>query len=207
MLSNRLYFCLIAAGLVLIVLPAWMVAKPMPRGFVDNADIAAYALVAVAFVMRALRSRRQLVGVSYSRLTWSKAIGCALYLALYMMASLLCRRLGLGHIPEGALSFLGPLGLVALAIAASGLIKGELPRVGVSYPLCTALLIAMLAFPLVQLAWLPLLALPGVFTVMVWSIKRHERALPVSIDGHIELLADSGDAQVEKIYRVLPRVW
>ena len=73
------------------------------------------------------------------------------------------------------------------------------------------MLLCMTGFPLALMAWLPLLALPGIFTLMVWRIGDIERRqeqpdLDLNIENStLELLDEDEQPLAEPVLVVKPR--
>ncbi len=175
--NTAFYLALLVLLLVVgLVAPVVAIAKPMKAGFLLNADFAAYALVAFSFMLKGVCLRRQFVAVPLSRNSILSALGIYLYLSLFLMSSLLCRRLKLAMLPD-ELYWLSYAAIVPLTFALLLILKGRSSHLSaiVSYPSYLGLLLAMTAFPLVQMCWFPLLALPGVLIVMAWHIDYAER--------------------------------
>jgi len=195
--NSLIYFLILLVSLaVLVYAPIFAIIRPMPQGFLQNWDICAYALISFTFMSKGWQKRRYFVGPKLTKKQIAGISSAALYLGLYVMASLLCRRLKLGLISPHDLFFLSPVGLVLLLIGCRMIIKGADGPLGgsVRYPVCTGLLLAMLAFPLVQLAWFPLLAIPGILTLMAWRISYLEKTNieTGSLSGfHVDFLPDS----------------
>ncbi|MBK7750271.1 MAG: hypothetical protein IPI39_23815 [Candidatus Obscuribacter sp.] len=204
--NSLIYFVILLVSLaVLVYAPVFAIIRPMPQGFLQNWDFCAYALISFTFLSKGWQKRRYFVGPKLTKKQIAGISSAALYLGLYVMASLLCRRLKLGLISPHDLFFLSPVGLVLLLIACRIIIKGADGPLGgaVRYPVCTGLLLAMSAFPLVQLAWFPLLAIPGILTLMAWRISYLEKTNieTGSLSGfHVDFLPDSVPAapEVEK---------
>ncbi len=195
--NSLIYFFILLVSLAVLVYgPIFAIIRPMPQGFLQNWDICAYALISFTFLSKGWQKRRYFVGPKLTKKQLAGISSAALYLGLYVMASLLCRRLKLGLISPHDLFFLSPVGLVLLLVACRMIIKGADGPLGgaVRYPVCTGLLLAMLAFPLVQLAWFPLLAIPGILTLMAWRISYLEKTNieTGSLSGfHVDFLPDS----------------
>ena len=195
--NSLIYFVILLVSLAVLVYgPIFAIIRPMPQGFLQNWDICAYALISFTFLSKGWQKRRYFVGPKLTKKQLAGISSAALYLGLYVMASLLCRRLKLGLISPHDLFFLSPVGLVLLLVACRMIIKGADGPLGgaVRYPVCTGLLLAMLAFPLVQLAWFPLLAIPGILTLMAWRISYLEKTNieTGSLSGfHVDFLPDS----------------
>lgn len=214
-----LLYILLVTGLFLWA-PAFSVVKPMKPGFITNTDIAAYAFLALAFWGKSWQMRRFLVAARYSIREVIIFVSQLLYMSLFFMSALLCRRLRWGEIPitlvyQSDLLTLSYLGLAILALGVVILLKSSQvslsDRLNLGYPFCLGMLLCMTGFPLALMAWLPLLALPGIFTLMVWRIGDIERRqeqpdLDLNIENStLELLDEDEQPLAEPVLVVKPR--
>lgn len=198
--------------LLFLFVPVLMVAKPMKAGFIDNADIFVYGIVACAYLSRALKSKTTIFRFNWTPLSLAAYLGCVLYFALYLMSALLAKRMGLALLSGALWSYLG----VSLALLGGWLIvTGRFgPAVKlVSYPVYSGVLVLLAGLSLVHGTWFSLLALPGLLTVIAWRISHCERAALeklYQVDGEVELLSSDGSegAKVlEAPYKVLPFIY
>lgn len=214
-----LLYILLVTGLCLLA-PAFSVVKTMKPGFIANTDIAAYAFLTLAFWGKTWQMRRLLIAARYSIREVIIYVSQLLYMSLFVMSALLCRRLRWGEIPmtflyQSDLLLLSYFGLAVLAVGVVILLKSSQAslsdRLNLGYPFCLGLLLCMTGFPLALMAWLPLLALPGIFTLMVWRIGEIERQqehpdLDLNIeDATLELLKEEDQSIAEPALVVTPR--
>ncbi|HMW92280.1 MAG TPA: hypothetical protein PL112_17065 [Candidatus Obscuribacter sp.] len=190
--NTAFYLALLVLLLVVgLVAPVVAIARPMKAGFLLNADFAAYVLIAFTFMLKGLALRRSFVAVPLTKDLILKALGLYLYLSLFLMSSLLCRRLKLAMLPD-QYYWLSYAAIVPLTFSLLLILKGRNSGLAsvVSYPVYLGLLMSMAFFPLVQMCWFPLLALPGVLIVMAWRIDNAERN---SLERAFELEAPAAD--------------
>ncbi len=212
---------LILLVVVWLVLPIYAVAKPMKHDFLSIFDYCAYALILIVFISKALAKGRRFIGKPLDSSLLFAYLGYGSYLSLFIMSSILCRRLNFCLLKGLSLPYAF---LVLLALSMVLIAKGRGSRLSqlVAYPACLGLLLAMVALPLLQGAWLPLLALPGVFIVMTWLVKKNEREealrlsmddLPEALEGtQIEVVQDEGEKLepvqvIEAKFKILPYLY
>lgn len=212
---------LILLVVVWLVLPIYAVAKPMRHDFLTVFDYCAYALIFLVFVNKALAKGRRFIGKPLDSALLFAYLGYGSYLSLFIMSSILCRRLNFCLLKGISLPYAF---LVLLALSMVLIVRGRSSRLSqlVAYPACLGLLLAMAALPLLQGAWLPLLALPGVFIVMTWLVKKNEREealrltmedLPEALEGtQIEVVQDEGEKLepvqvIEAKFKILPYLY
>lgn len=212
---------LILLVVVWLVLPIYAVAKPMKHDFLSIFDYCAYALILIVFISKALAKGRRFIGKPLDSSLLFAYLGYGSYLSLFIMSSILCRRLNFCLLKGLSLPYAF---LVLLALSMVLIAKGRGSRLSqlVAYPAFLGLLLAMVALPLLQGAWLPLLALPGVFIVMTWLVKKNEREealrlsmedLPEALEGtQIEVVQDEGEKLepvqvIEAKFKILPYLY
>lgn len=211
---------LLIVTVLFLLAPAYSVLKPMKSGFITNIDIAAYVFLALAFWGKSWQMRRDLVGVRYSLSQIFSYLAMVLYMSLFVMSSLLCRRLAWGELPVYLTYYCSYFGLFVLALGVVLLLKSAnaslADRLNLGYPFCLALLLCMTGFPLATTSWLPLLALPGVFTFMVWRIgdlerKQLEPSLQIDLENTtVEIVQEEGSSAVSVVaprFKILPWIY
>lgn len=126
-----------------------------------------------------------------------------LFFLLYFAANALCQRLNMG-IFEGDPVVIEILRLAGLVLAFAGLSLQtyallsymtkksgngyeSAPFLRLRHPSFFATLITLTAIPVLFGAWLPLIALPGIFVVMKWVITEQERVLVDKLGPDYEL--------------------
>jgi hypothetical protein len=193
----------------LLLWPVVGVSRPLPGNFLTHPELTVYALCFFTACVGYWPAVASLFAFDKQNLTGRlHVLGWCVYLSLFITSCLLCRRLKvciihIHNISAAVGAWLGP----PLVIAGTFLILSALAEKNrkkpalLAYPQHLGLLLIIAGVSIAHWAWFPLLALPGIFIVEAWYIKREEASKAVAA-------AEKTDGSIPTArFRIIPFIY